>query len=140
MDKKFCIFGTGGFAKEALACLLDQLNFQGNSSADNILFVESNPKNSTSELLGFPVMNQADFNPESHKAFIAIGSPAVREKVVTELPKQTEYFSIIHPTVIKSKWVEIGEGSILCAGTILTCEIILKYLASFSQSVHSKRS
>jgi sugar O-acyltransferase (sialic acid O-acetyltransferase NeuD family) len=36
-----------------------------------------------------------------------------------------EFISLIHPNVEMSKWVEIGEGAVICAGNILTTNIWL---------------
>jgi UDP-3-O-[3-hydroxymyristoyl] glucosamine N-acyltransferase len=44
--------------------------------------------------------------------------------MVQKLPKNTKYFTFIHPSVqILGNDVKIGEGSIICSGCILTTNI-----------------
>lgn len=43
--------------------------------------------------------------------------------LVENFPPETNFITIIHPTAIISDWVKIGKGSIITAGTILTCNI-----------------
>lgn len=53
----------------------------------------------------------------------AMGSPK-RKKWIKELEKKKCKFGIvIHPSVLKGSSVEIGNGSIICQGVILTCDI-----------------
>jgi sugar O-acyltransferase (sialic acid O-acetyltransferase NeuD family) len=54
---------------------------------------------------------------------VAAGDPSIRKKIVESLPVKTTFTTIIHPNAIISKWVEIGEGSIITAGVIITCDI-----------------
>ena len=77
------------------------------------------------EIMGVPVMPQSKFNANEHVAVVAIGNPTVRQKVADSLPTQTEWHTIIHPTAVSSQWVEIGEGSIITAGCVLTTHIDL---------------
>jgi sugar O-acyltransferase (sialic acid O-acetyltransferase NeuD family) len=45
---------------------------------------------------------------------------------VNRLPKDTKYFTHIHPSVqILGEDIQIGEGSIICAGTIITTNVTL---------------
>jgi hypothetical protein len=73
--------------------------------------------------MGVDVIPQSKFDPALYKVVVAVGDPSSRKRVVDSLPTQTTYTSIIHPSVVISEWVEIGEGSIITAGTILTCNI-----------------
>ena len=58
---------------------------------------------------------------------IAIGDPESRKKIVKKITKDNVIFpTIIHPSVIKSNYVKIGKGTIIQAGVILTCDIIIK--------------
>ncbi len=66
----------------------------------------------------------SQFNPEEYEIVVAVGNPVEREKIINRLPKNTKYFTHINKTVqILDNNVEIGEGSIICAGTILTTNI-----------------
>ena len=118
MNDAVAIFGTGGFARE-VACILHDLE-RGDCI---VAFHEPDEVYEARELLGVPVQPQSAFDPANHRAVIGIGDPAIREKVLGELPIETVFDTLIHPTVVMSKWVEVGAGSVICAGCILTCQI-----------------
>lgn len=123
LSKKVCIVGTGGFAREVLCCLVDIFQDKGASYEDEIFFLDHDGKGVKNELLGFPVLQNPDFISSDYQAVVAIGDPQVRQFVVSDLPSETKYVTLIHPSVVISKWVEIGEGSILTAGCVLTSQI-----------------
>lgn len=125
--KRLCIFGAGGFAKEAFTVAVDS------GIRNNIeCFLESDEIWQQRKELGLDVKPLSYFNPAIHKIFIAIGDPITRKKIAESLPANTEYFSLIHPSAVISEWVEIGEGSIVCAGCILTCDIKIGRHAHFN--------
>jgi sugar O-acyltransferase (sialic acid O-acetyltransferase NeuD family) len=76
-------------------------------------------------LLGIEVIKRSQFTPEKYEVVVAVADCSLRERMVASLPEHTRFKTIIHPSVIKSDFVEIGEGSIITAGCILTCNIIL---------------
>ena len=121
-DKKILIAGTGGFSKEVL-CLIRDLGWYN----DVIGFIEPDDvlksKKFPTKILGKPIFPYSSIDPTKHCVTIAIGDSKVREKITNQLPVQIEYISLIHPTAVISDWVQIGEGAIICAGTIITCDI-----------------
>ena len=124
-NKKILIAGTGGFAKEVL-CLIDDLGLLDKVEAfiepDFIFENYSKPLN----IHGVPVKPYSFLNPKKHLVTLAIGESKIREKVVTEqLPNNTNYITLVHPSAIISKWNQIGEGAIICAGTIITCDVTI---------------
>lgn len=56
---------------------------------------------------------------------ISIGSPKIKEKIVNKLSKfsNVHFATLIDPSVLYSDQIKIGEGSIICAGTIITVNI-----------------
>ncbi|MCT4625062.1 MAG: NeuD/PglB/VioB family sugar acetyltransferase [Schleiferiaceae bacterium] len=123
LSKPICIVGTGGFAREVLCCVLDVFDAQGKDPVKNISFLDHDGKGVKGELLGFPVIQAQDFNPVNWQCVVAIGNPKVREFVVRDLPEHTVYATLIHPSAIISKWVEMGTGSIVTAGCVITTQI-----------------
>jgi sugar O-acyltransferase (sialic acid O-acetyltransferase NeuD family) len=118
MNDEVAIFGTGGFAKEVACILHDQ------GRGDRLVaFHEPDEVYEPRELLGVPVQPQSAFDPRKHRAVIGIGNPTLRQKVVGELPSDAVFDTLIHPTVVMSRWVEVGAGSVICAGCVLTCQI-----------------
>jgi sugar O-acyltransferase (sialic acid O-acetyltransferase NeuD family) len=59
-------------------------------------------------------------------AIIAIGSPRVRIKVVEKLSTAGLSFPIlVHPSVIISEYVDIGSGTAICAGSVISTQAVL---------------
>lgn len=122
--KKILIAGSGGFAKEVLCIIKDcglMTSFLGFIEPDSIIKKGNIP----SEVLGFPVFPYSFVDTNIHSVSIGIGESKIREKILTELPNDTEYISLIHPNVVISDWVNIGKGAIICAGCILTSDITI---------------
>ncbi len=54
----------------------------------------------------------------------AIGDPIIKQKMINRLEgSKNQYPVLIHPSVIFSDKVTIGEGSIICAGNIITVDV-----------------
>jgi len=122
MKKQILISGTGGISKEVL-CLINDLGrydeVLGFIEPDFILDRESTPK----EILGKPVLPYSAVDINKHIVSLAMGDSKIREKSISQLPKGLEFITLIHPSAVISPWVEIGEGAVICAGTIITCDI-----------------
>lgn len=123
--EKICIVGAGGFGREVLCLILDMYNISHEQAKDFFCFAETDSVYEKRDVNGIPVISLSEFNPGTHKVVIAIGNPVDRENIKQILPANTRYTTVIHPSVVMSKWIEIGEGSVICAGTILTCNIKL---------------
>lgn len=121
--RKYCILGAGGFGKETYCCLLDMLAAESRETKEDVCFMVKDELIKESKILGLDVIPLSTFDPALYKVVVAIGDPIARREIVKSLPVDTVYATIIHPNVVMSKWVEIGEGSIITAGTILTCNI-----------------
>jgi len=117
------ILGAGGMARETLNICIDL-------GRDNevVGFLEENCQRRGDILNEKPIddvsiLNNLDRN--NVKLLCAIGSP-LRKRLIEYTKKLGyEYDTIIHPSVIKSKWVTFGEGSIICAGNIFTSQITI---------------
>lgn len=104
---KLAIFGNGGHAREVAAQINQPVTF----------FVDDEFSNET-------ILPISQFDPERYNIMIAVAEPEGRKKIVEKLPKETRYFTFIHPTVlIMDKNIEIGKGSFIGANSILTTNI-----------------
>ena len=127
-DRPICIFGTGGFARETLCCLLDTWRANGSPTAPltgRVCFMVSDDQYDAAEVMGVPVIRESAFDATQYAVLVAVAEPAIRRRIVARLPATTTYATLIHPTAVVSDWVEIGEGSIIAAGVVLTCNIRL---------------
>jgi sugar O-acyltransferase (sialic acid O-acetyltransferase NeuD family) len=78
-----------------------------------------------------------DFNPEEYEIMISVADPESREKIAKKLPKNTKFFSFVHPTVLMmSDNIEIGEGGFIGAYSILTSNIKIGKHALLNRGVH----
>jgi sugar O-acyltransferase (sialic acid O-acetyltransferase NeuD family) len=110
------IVGAGGFGREVYwsLSLMERINTK--------FFVDDKYWDGKNDLI-LPI---SKFNPSEYELVIAIGEPKDRFDMVQRLPKETKYFTHIHPSVqILGDDIEIGEGSIICAGTIITTNVKL---------------
>lgn len=110
---KKAIIGAGGFAKEVYwsLSLMERIG--------TIFFVDDKYYDGSN--LTLPL---SKFDPKEYEVVVAVGEPKDRFDIVNRLPKDTKYFTHIHPSVqILGEYIEIGEGSIICAGTIITTNV-----------------
>jgi len=76
------------------------------------------------------------FNPKKYLIMIAIGDSEKRFQVMKKLPKETIFFSFIHPTALILDNVEIGEGTFIGAYSILTTNIKIGKHSLLNRSNH----
>jgi acetyltransferase-like isoleucine patch superfamily enzyme len=108
---KRALIGAGGFAYEIKAHIGDETM---KCFVDDIFWKENN------EFI-FPL---SQFNPNEYEVIVAIGNPRDRYDMVQRLPKETKYFTYIHPTAhIMSDNIKIGAGTFIGAYCILTTNI-----------------
>lgn len=116
------IVGAGGFGREVMWLAQETNEF-------NILgFIDDSQKAGT-QVSGCEILGgisdatrflQAEF-------VVAVGSPRVRQSLVHKLETLgvKKFAILVHPSVKKSSSVVFGEGSLICAGVILTVDIEL---------------
>lgn len=122
-EKKICIFGAGGFGRETLCCLVDTIADTQRNINEVACFMVDDDLYKETKIMGIDVIRLSEFNPMLYNVVVAVGEPLSRKKMIGNLPAETTFATIIHPSAVISKWIEIGEGSIITAGTILTCNI-----------------
>lgn len=123
---QIAVYGGGGFARE-VAWLIQSCN-QNSRRYDVVCFIDDDETLHGSELNGIPVigLEAARARFPHVKVVCAIGSPQVRERVVQKAADAGFSFeTIIHPNVERSQWISVAEGVVICAGNILTTNIIL---------------
>jgi sugar O-acyltransferase (sialic acid O-acetyltransferase NeuD family) len=104
---KLALYGYGGHAREVAAQIGEEVTF----------FVDDQYSNDIAK----PI---SSFDPKEYYMMVAVGDSKVRFDMVQKLPKETIYFTFIHPTaLILDDDIEIGEGSFIGAYSILTTNI-----------------
>ncbi len=118
------MFGTGGFAREVAGIV----ESHGLYNSTFLGFIDDNPDRHFQTINGYPVLGGQDWlcnQREAIAVFLGVGNPETRYRIVSKLKKFSCVFFpiLIHPNVVMGRDVECGEGSIICAGNILTCNI-----------------
>ena len=117
---KKAIFGFGGHAREAAVQMGDNFEF----------FVDDAFSSPDTR----PI---SSFDPNEFELMIAIADCKSRESIVQKLPKETRYFSFVHPTaLIMDRDIKIGEGSFIGAYSILTTRIEIGRHAILNRGNH----
>src|SRR5690554_3650823 len=120
-----CIAGTGGMAREVLICLKDCIEQDPQTYSKNICFMEKDEYYTKDTLEGFPIIAQSKFNPHSHQVIIGVGNVTLRRRIAQDLPPETKYITLIHPSAILTDTTIVGEGSVIMAGAVLSCNVNL---------------
>ena len=120
---KQALIGNGGHAREVMAQM-------GNQSI--IRFVDDEYWKKE-----YNTLSLSQFNPDEYEVMIAVGDSRNRFDISQKLPKETRYFTFIHPTaLIMDDNIEIGEGSFIGAYSILTTNIKIGKHALLNRAVH----
>lgn len=118
------IIGAGGFGRE-VAWLIERIN-EIRPTWNLKGFIDDNEVLWGSIEDGYRVVGGCEYlmSLENVYAVCAIGSAKVRKAIVDKLKENNVRFAtVIDPSVIFSKRVAIGEGTIICAGTIITVDV-----------------
>jgi len=124
--ERILIIGAGGFGREVLWTINDCNKIKEDYSV--IGFIDDDESLQGKTIDGFSVLGGLDWFDSNYEksmsCVIAIGDPLQKKKIENQLEKvNPSYSKIIHPTVISSQLVTIGDGTIIQAGTILTVNI-----------------
>jgi len=119
------IVGAGGFARE-VAWLIEDINLK-NNLWNLIGYIDENLSNKGCLLNGNEVLGNFDsikWGNENIYYICAVGDTLVRK----ELSEKAESIGLkpailIHPNVIMSKYVKVGEGTIICSSNTITVNV-----------------
>lgn len=122
------IIGCGGLGRET-AWVIDRINRE--HKIWNICgFIDDNPELKDCLFNGIPVigdLNKLTDQAENARYVIAIANPVIRKTIASRL-KSCENLHptvLIDPSVIISDTVEIGEGTIILPGCVITVNVKL---------------
>lgn len=118
--ERIAIYGAGGFARE-VAWLLSALERE----YEVVCFVEDGAASGRT-LSGKPVLSWDAFaaSRPAPTVTVAVGSPQSRRAMVDKCRAAgLSFVTLVHPSAQHSESVELGEGAVICSGTILTVNI-----------------
>jgi sugar O-acyltransferase (sialic acid O-acetyltransferase NeuD family) len=123
---QLAVYGSGGSGREvawlAQCCNVDQDRYRV------VCFVDDNQAMHGALVNSIPVMGLPAARTRFPEARIAggVGSPQVRQRLMEKAAAVGFGFeTLVHPQVQCSSWLEIGAGTVICAGSILTVNIVL---------------
>lgn len=123
--KDIVIIGAGGFGRE-VAMLIEEINKQ--EPTWNIVgFVDDSSDIAENIVNGIKVVGNIEWLKKQQLYVInAIGNGNIREQINRRLNgSKNKFATLIHPNVLQSSTVQIGQGTIICAGNILTTNITI---------------
>lgn len=117
------IFGAGGFGREVA-----WLARQALGASVTIEFVVDRPEYLSGAVSGLPVRLLSDCVASPRQRYVvALGDPIQRQRVVAACDALGLLATrLVHPRVEASDSVALGEGSVICAGSILTVDIDIR--------------
>jgi sugar O-acyltransferase (sialic acid O-acetyltransferase NeuD family) len=118
---KKALIGAGGHAREVMA----QMGLELTCFVDD-KYVTHNTNTVPLSL----------FNPKEYVVMVAIANSKDRHGIIQRLPKETKYFTFVHPTALIMDNIYIGEGSFIGAYSILTTNIKIGKHAILNRSNH----
>lgn len=124
--KDLIIFGASGFGRE-VAWAVERINKV--SPTWNLLgFLDDSDEIQGTIINGYRVLGKTDdvlYYPDAYYV-VAIGASRIRKKIVSNMKvvnPSIKFGTVIDPSVEISEYVTIGEGTIICAHSIITVNI-----------------
>ncbi|BAL22704.1 acetyltransferase [Azoarcus sp. KH32C] len=126
MARQLVIYGAGGFGREVLQVVRD-INGARPGTWDVVGFALDEQFVSASLVQGLPVVGSVDWlarNPQV-EVVIAIGAPAARCRIARRIAQEVgnRFATLVHPRAWLGQNVQVGEGSVICAGALVTTDI-----------------
>ena len=124
--EQIAIYGAGGFGREVAFCIEDC--YQAHGIIRAVCFIDDDQASHGKILNDIPIMGlgAARENFPEAKVVSGVGSPQTRERLMSKAAALGFKFStVIHPRVERSRWIDIGTGTVICAGNLLTTNITL---------------
>jgi sugar O-acyltransferase (sialic acid O-acetyltransferase NeuD family) len=103
---KKVLIGDGGHAREVMAQMGVKL----------LRFVDD-------QYVNDDTLPLSQLDPTKHAVMVAVADSKDRYDIIQRLPKETQFFTFIHPTALLMDNIEIGEGSFIGAYSIITTNV-----------------
>lgn len=127
MLRKIGIIGLGSFTKEILCNLNKTFDIFINNEYRNKIINEIKP---IEQKYYCRILPLELFDENMYDALITISDIKLRNTIINNLPKKTNYYTYIDKNaILMDNNINIGKGSIICAGSIITTNV---YIGDFS--------
>jgi sugar O-acyltransferase (sialic acid O-acetyltransferase NeuD family) len=121
--RQVVIYGAGGHGRE-IAWLVGSCA----PGLSAVCLVDDDTRNHGAHLNGVPVYGLLQAREQFPQAYMVggVGMPHTRERLMVRAAEVGFTFvTLIHPRVEHSHWNEYGEGTVICAGCVLSVNIRL---------------
>lgn len=122
--QRIVIVGTGGHAREVHE-LIEDINAAA-PTWEIMGWLDSNTATHGTTVHDLSVLGDIDWLRANPNVYVtmAIGAPPTRRRVVESARAlgHTRFATLIHPTALIGRRVEIGEGTVICAGVITSTD------------------
>lgn len=125
MAKRVVIAGAGGFGRGVYAWIRQSSRHLEHHQIDKIVFIDDAVPESERVL---PVVGTIrDYSPQLRdEVLVAVGAPKQRTQIVRHLEARGVHFhTFIDDRVILGDNVQIGKGTIICPGTVISADASL---------------
>lgn len=122
--KDLYIIGAGGFGRE-VAWLVERIN-EIEPTWNIKGFIDDNESRWGTKENDYVVLGGCDYLKTLGEVYAvcAVGAAKVRKSVIEKIQESSiKFATLIDPSALISKRVEVGEGTIICANSILTVDI-----------------
>ncbi len=119
-SKKIIVIGGGGHSKVVISTLLE-LGYR----VIGVLDDDINKKDS--KILNFPILGPIELLKSGNfeHGIIAIGDNKVRKEIADKFKDCCKWISVVHPFSFVHQSVEIGEGTVVFAGSVIQTDVII---------------
>ena len=127
--KNFVIIGSGGFGREVAE--IAKTIMKEKKDLNLIGFIDDDKALHGKIINDVPVLGNLEWITDSFEGdelffACAVGDPSIKKKVVERALKLGYIpYSLIHPSVRMCYDVSVGEGTILCTGSVITTNITI---------------
>ena len=128
--RNMVIVGAGGHARE-VAFVLEELDRASSGAWDLLGFVDKDASRIGSRIGRYTIIGDDTYFEhlnEGLDVIVGIGTPSVAWGIYNKLCANSfiSFPTLVHPSVIRdSERVRLGEGSVICAGVLMTTDIVL---------------
>jgi sugar O-acyltransferase (sialic acid O-acetyltransferase NeuD family) len=128
------IVGVGGLGRE-IAEWVEDIN-EVKPTFHLLGFLDDDTTKHGTTRHDLPVLGGLDWLAERSRTVstvVGIGNPATKRRVVQRLQAHSAGFpNIVHPNAVVGRYVELGEGAVVCPGVIITTDIRIGRFVTFN--------
>lgn len=126
---RLVILGAGGFARETLD-IVDAINAH-TPTWEMLGFIVDSQYGLVGEIINDrPILGDFTWLEQHRDVYVicGVGAPETRRHMIARLTTlNPRYASLIHPSTIRTRWMNVGQGVVVAAGSVLSNTIALNH-------------